>query len=72
MQFYEQLLEFWRSFIGDIPKVNLDSVEWTSNINSALQILPETLTVATILLAVILFFGGVIFFFKIIFSILKN
>lgn len=72
MNFYNQLLEFWQKFIGNIPKVNLESSERTSNINSALQLLPETLTVATILLAVILFFMGVIYFFKIIFSIIKN
>lgn len=72
MNFYTQLLEFWKNFIGNIPTVTLESSERTSNINSALQILPETLTVATILLVVTLFFLGVIYFFKIIFSIIKN
>ena len=70
--YFTQLLEFWTNLLGTIPNVSLEGAEWTTNINSFTQALPMILTVSTILFIVILFFGGVISFFKIVFSILNN
>lgn len=69
--YFNELLEFWTNLLGTIPNVSLEGAEWTTNINSFTQALPMILTVSTILFIVILFFGGVISFFKIVFSIFK-
>lgn len=69
--YFTQLLEFWTNLLGNIPTVSLDGQEWTTNINSFTQALPMILTVSSILFIVVLFFGGVISFFKIVFSIFK-
>lgn len=69
--YFIQLLEFWTNLLGTIPTISLDGAEWTTNINSFSQALPMILTVSSILFIVVLFFGGVISFFKIVFSIFK-
>lgn len=69
--YFTQLLEFWTNLLGTIPNVSLEGAEWTTNINSFTQALPMILTVSSILFIVVLFFGGVISFFKIVFSIFK-